>query len=642
MELCFGMGAMTVGDAASLTSNDGGRSCSYTPQTVFYQNGEPVPSFPWPKNKLCQEIWYNHDIYGNTNSLIGSETGQYGKRLWKKCAHTCKNNPPCIAWRSHRTSSKAVNTAKCDFLDSICDYDIDHPPRVKCGLHQQMDTNSGFSTRVTQKTFDQYKSYLMMVNAYTTTITTTATVVTQPGATTTTTTATTTTPMHRSYQLCNQGKYVGTDGNCTSCPEHTWTPARNSAVECTKHQPCRHNEYPIITGLTTHPNVCLAENDDGSCPQGQYRLNVLPRRWITDEYEDIRDENLDNVSNHNITRYNINNESGLANASDAMIVKYRECLISYVANLTDHPACNDIQLDKASQSMLMADNVSYTNIWTEYHSFHLCAEDIPSCDADDTQIESAAPTPTSGRVCEFCHPRKVGDADPVACPNVTRIHAPLECTFPYRYAASQHNMSNTTGYSGTCCRMEKSGTVVSANNTIIWDQLTDIDWLRWDPDVVPDTECTSAKTLWRYNKSCDDYQHEAVVDDNPPIIEPGYATVDGERECTSQHNFSCTYTCSARRCRHYNATVVTGCDDTVQPYGKLIVNKSARSDLVTTCRKCLLEEYTTATSTTIAGAPATTIAAVSPPTRSPKRRYIYVGLMATAIIAWCFIFSTHD
>lgn len=474
----------------------------------------------------------------------------------------------------------------------------------------------------------------------TTTTTAPTTVATLPGgdtATATTITATTTAP--RSYKLCNAGEYLH-NNTCEQCLDNTWTPAGNSAVECTAHQKCRKNEYTIIGGLTTHPNVCLVENDDGSCPDGQYRLNVLPRSWITDEYEELQDENLDNVSDHTIGRYTINNESGVVDASDATISNYTKCLKSHVLNATHHPACNDIHTFKTKLSLYELNNESYTNIWTEHHSFHLCAEDILSCDADDTKIESAAATTTSGRVCDFCPPIKVGDADPVACPNVTRIHAPLECTFPYRYAASQHNMSNTTNHTRTCCRMEQSGTIVSANNTIIWDQLTDIDWLRWDPEVEPDTECTTGKTLWSYNKSCDDYQLETVVDDDPPIIEPGYAMVNGTRECTSQYNFSCTYTCSARRCRHHNATVVTGCNHAVN--GKLDVNKTAQSDLVATCKECLRSEHTTASSTTIAGAPATTIAAVSPPTRSPKRRYIYVGLMATAIIAWCFIFSTHD
>lgn len=636
MELCFGYGAMTAGDVASITAYAGG-GCSDAPATGSYAIDDAAYGFAWPKKKKCKGIWYDFNMYGRVNRNLGYAYGPAGKTLWKKCAHLCHNIVLCVAWRSRTYNGVAY----CDLLDSICDYDTNKPNRRICGLYQSAGTASGFSTKVTQKLFDQYKNVWMGSDPTTTTTAPTTVATLTGGVTATATTITATTTAPRSYKLCNAGHYL--HGNtCEQCLDNTWTPAGNSAVECTPHRKCRKNEYTIIGGLTTHPNVCLIENDDGSCPDGQYRLNVLPRQWITDEYEELQAENLDNVSDHTIGRYTINNESGVANASDAPISNYTECLKSHVFNATYHPACNDIHKFKTKLSLNELNNESYTNIWTEHHSFHLCAEDILSCDADDTKIESAAATTTSGRVCDFCPPIKVGDADPVACPNVTRIHAPLECTFPYRYAASQHNMSSTTNHTRTCCRMEQSGTIVSANNTIIWDQLTDIDWLRWDPEVEPDTKCTTGKTLWSYNKSCDDYQLETVVDDDPPIIEPGYAMVNGTRECTSQYNFSCTYTCSARRCRHHNATVVTECDRAVMPYGKLVVNKTAQSDLVATCKECLRNEYTTASSTTIAGAPATTVAAVSPPTRSPKRRYIYVGLMGTAIIAWCFIFSKHE
>lgn len=599
---------------------------------------EQPNDFDWPKRSCRTKPWFN-DMHGHQSVV---QSGRYELVFVVQCAHLCSVNHGCVAWQVNRRDGQYADSERgtCHHFDSICDY---ASFGLKwCGMHTTIDPFrvSGFSTRITRASFNQRRAVWMKVYAPPTTTTTTYTTV--PGETTTV--ATTTTTTHHSNKLCASGAFL--DGiSCANCLPGKWTAPQNAAVACTAHENCSiYNEYQLLNDSTTHATVCIAENDDGVCPQGKYRLNTLPRQWILEEYESA--DVVDSVpEDHgaNVT-FHVRRESTGHTLSDTYPSAVERCVRSKVFK-TDEGVCEEIGAliaEAVNESMSDAD---YEKLWSAKHLFHVCAEQSPQCDALDTQYESVAMTSASDRTCEHCSSIAAEVADPEECPVLTRPPAQRECTFPYRFAASQSNLSNASDHPELCCRIDQSGTIAEINNSLAWvpSSLRNVSSPFWDPNVYIDTTCAPAQTQWRYNGSCNDYQREAVVDvDDPPIIEPGYAMVDGKRECTSQHNFSCTYKCSARRCRHHNATVVTGCDHAVLMYGKLIVNKTAQSDLVTTCRKCLLEEYTTASSTTIAGVTATTIAAVSPPTRSPKRRYIYVGVMGTAIIAWCFIFSKHD
>lgn len=550
-----------------------------------------------------------------------------------QCAKICKHDRNCVGWQLNYYPMMTTMTGVCRQLHSVCDYGT--ADFKKCGMFQDPDDPfviSGFSEGITEKTFAKFADHWTKVVAPPTTTTTTYTTV--PGEATTITT-TTTTPFTTTF--CAAGMFLNESSLCSECPAGQWTAHPNDAGGCTEHHNCSRNEYMLFGGRPSHPNVCIDENDNGYCPPGEYRLNILPRQWIEDEYENT--EVMANASAYTNLSYNVYHENtGLTAHQNA----FEKCLKSHVLK-TNKDECEDLAY---SVALALNDSVSdeeYRSHWLGRHSFHVCAEQTPQCDLEDTQYESAATTNTSDRTCDYCPTIAAEDADPDECPRLNRDPAPRECTFPYRFAASQSNLSNASDHPELCCRVDQSGTLAESGATLAWvhSSLRNVSSPLWDPNVHTDTMCVRAQATWHYTGSCNTYQLLPGADD-PPIIEPRYALVDGNRECTFATNYECTYACSARRCRHYNATVVTGCDNAVLPHGKLLVNEQARADLEAACTTCLKTEHTTASSTTIAGAPTTTVASAPPPTRSPKRRYIYVGLLATAIVAWCFIFSKHE
>lgn len=419
----------------------------------------------------------------------------------------------------------------------------------------------------------------------------------------------------------------------------------DDAPTCLSHAQCDSSYFELFAGTSSRPRICIGVSDSGNCNDEYYAdnsTNVLNKWAATNRMYD-RDTSVSSVPSEDST---VDCSVDIANYT----TEIEKCAKAQLSYPTYTGAYALRECENVTTEFNNLPRTSQKNIVSCITTMKVtvCVEATPKC-YREFKYEKTPLTSTSDRECAPCTVSSGGDN--AGCPKIANDYTvgrtlETECTVPLVFAnaieASAASLPTDNMTNDKCCRMPQSAEITQNENKS-WTiaNVHRITYKDTPANAPSDGICSSAQAQWTIEKtSC--YDYTAILPN--PVIRPSYAADSSDpakRSCTSLTEFRCTFVCSAPNCNFISDQVVTGCDPNDTNHTWPIVDESANTTLTSRCNACALT-LTTATSTITHVSPIPTTSTVSEKKHRRRHRHItvaYVGVVATAVLAWRFLFS---